>query len=190
MKRYPLGLPSWLFWVLAVLVAVFISQTPAVGTFLAVLVLAGAAVWFFVLVKPERDRRYKDYAPVPVTGSSRLVFDRLEVVGESHYIAQISQAVGTAGRELEAVLAWEPRNPHSTSGNSVRVDLLVDGGRVTCGYLPSGLSGQVLPQVKAAADQGMLPTIEATVFGGTASKPNYGVLLGTGPRSRTGVWFE
>lgn len=194
MKRYPFGMPAWAYWVLVVLAASIIGSIPVVGTVLFLAAVGVALWWFFAKVTPERDRKYADYAPAPVVGSERLTFDRLEVVGESHYMVGISRAVGVAGRELDAVLAWEPRNPHSRSGDSVRVDLVVGAERLTCGYLPSGISGQVLPLVRSAADRGLAPMIEATVFGGTASKPNYGVLLGTGPRSgassRRGVRFE
>lgn len=184
MKRYPLGLPAWAFWVLAVLAAGIIGQIPAVGSFLTFAGLVAALIWFFVGVRPERDRRYADYAPVPVTGSERLLFDRLEVAGESHHVAAISRAVAIAGREMDAVLSWEPKNPHSQGGSAVRVDLLAGGERFTCGYIPSGISADLLPLVRAAAERGALPMIEATVFGGTAAKPNYGVLLGTGVRTR------
>ncbi|MCD2499322.1 hypothetical protein [Microbacterium nymphoidis] len=182
MKRYPLGLRSWVFWVLAGFVGVAISQIPVVGIPIALVGLAAVGFWYGVTVKPERDRRFADYAPVPVTGEERMMFDRLEVVGESHYITAISRAVALSGRELDAVLAWEPRNPHSNGGTAIRVDLLVGGDRITCGHIPSGISSDVLPFVRDAAGRGKLPVIEATVFGGTATKQNYGVLLGTGPR--------
>lgn len=189
MKRYPFGMPAWLFWVLVVILASFVGQIPFVGVPLALVVVGAGFWWFFARVKPERDRKYRDYEPVPVVGMERVVFDRLEVVGESHYMVGISQAVGIAGRELDALLTWEPRNPHSSSGSAVRVDLLADGRRFTCGYLPDGISAQVLTSVRSAADRGAATVIEATVFGGTSMKPNYGVLLGTGPRAN-GVRFR
>ena len=190
MKRYPLGLPAWGFWVLAVLAAGLIGQVPAIGGGLSLLGIAAALVWFFFKVRSERDRRYSEYAPVPVTGSQRLVMDRLEVVGESQYLIEISRAVGIAGRELEAVLAWEPKNPHAVHGAAIRVDLIAEGQRFTCGYVPSQLSSGVLPLVREAADRGLSPMLDATVFGGTPSKPNYGVWLGSGVRPNNRVRFS
>lgn len=180
MKRYPFGMPAWLYWVLAVVLLGMIGNIPFIGPVITFVGLIAAFVYFFVFVKKEKDRRYRAYKPTPVTGQADLGVDRLEVVGESHHLLSISQAVSAGGRDLTAVLVWEPRNPHSSNRSAVRVELVADGRPFMCGYVPSGLSAQVAPIVKANAERGLATVSPARVFGGTQSKPNYGVILGTG----------
>ncbi|MGX9348183.1 hypothetical protein [Microbacterium sp. KNMS] len=185
MKRYPFKLPAWVFWVLVVLVASLVSQVPAVGPVLALALVGVALWWFFKRVAPERDRAYADYAPKPITGVAELALDRLEVRGEASYYVGIARAVSIAGRDLAAILAWEPKNPHSTNGNAVRVDLAAGDERITCGYVPAEHSAAIAAEVRANADKGLATAMSAAVFGGTADKPNYGVVLGTGVRPPT-----
>ncbi|WP_156759578.1 HIRAN domain-containing protein [Microbacterium karelineae] len=57
MKRYPLGMPAWLFWILTVITASLLGSIPAAGPWLIWIVIVAAFVYFFALVKPEPNRR-------------------------------------------------------------------------------------------------------------------------------------
>ncbi|NHI16890.1 HIRAN domain-containing protein [Microbacterium excoecariae] len=56
MKRYPLGMPAWVYWVIVTLAAILIGSIPAVGPWLVIAGLIAAFVYFYASVKPEPKR--------------------------------------------------------------------------------------------------------------------------------------
>jgi len=159
------------------LVATVLAPIPAVG---ALLVIGVIVTGIILYLRTPREDLYAIYQPIPFTGVEELIVDRLEVVGESFYIGHIALVVGAAGRDLRAQLYWEPRNPHDPHGLAVRVDLV--GGDIVrpCGHIAADIAPAIQPIVKANANKGLVTVATATVFGGTADKPNYGVILGSG----------
>lgn len=187
MRRYPLGLRAWVFWVLVVLVLSLPGAIPYVGP---LIFIAGVAVVFFWFQKLPRepDRRMRPYSPVPLVGHRAVTLaPGQEVVGESNYVVGIGDAVARGGRVLDAVIWWEPKNPFD--GSALRVDLLVDGITFTCGYLPRDVARSVVAEVKANADRGLSSIVTAKVYGGTLEKPNFGVWLNE-PAVRDEVRFR
>ncbi|CAM5350788.1 HIRAN domain-containing protein [Leifsonia shinshuensis] len=180
MKRYPLGMRAWVFWVIVLVIGGLIGNIPFVGTVIMSVLLAAALWWFFARVPREPDRRYLPYAPVPISGSTWIdLAAEQEVVGESFYHAAIAEAVLLRGRIVTVKLRWEPRNPHDR--NAVRVEIDRANGRLKCGYLPATVAPAFVPQVRRAADAGLELVSWAQIYGGELDKPNYGVWL-TGSR--------
>lgn len=170
--RRPFGMPSWAFWVVAVVVAGVLGNVPRVGMLFTAAVLVAALVYWVRLPKQLPP------GVVPITSFEKVVITaRQEVVGESFYQAGIGSVVAAHGRAVQAVLVHEPENKHSPSRSAVRVDLLLNGAPVTCGYLPEVVAPGWVPMLVEARRRGALLTCDADVRGGRESAPSYGVWL-------------
>lgn len=96
-----------------------------------------------------------------------------EVVGESHYVKEIRSLFdgepGAVGDELylTAQLIPEPDNNHDPNAVSVRIN----GTRV--GYLPREDAGRYAGVLSALMERGMLPQVQARVWGGVRTDYEY-----------------
>lgn len=131
------------------------------------------------------------YAPVVPTQAMGFTDDtEWEVVGESRYLDGIKRVRylmdnDAEGGTLMALLVAEPGNPFDR--HAVRIDLVWDYQRETCGYLPREQAYRIQPLVRQANDDGLLVFLNATMYGGTVEKPNIGVWLSavtTSPSAR------
>ncbi|MDR7111428.1 hypothetical protein J2X03_001292 [Microbacterium trichothecenolyticum] len=129
----------------------------------------------------------KAYAPVVPTRAMGFTDDEeWEVVGESRYldgIRRIKEVMDAddEGGTLFAQLIAEPLNEFDR--HAVRVDLVWDYQRETCGYLPREQAFRLQPLVVQAADDGLIVLREASLYGGTPDRPNIGVWLSPPPMS-------
>lgn len=128
------------------------------------------------------------YMPTPPVDFYGISSDEpMEVVGESRYQDGIARVVlrwradGADPMQLLALLVAEPANPFDR--HAVRVLLVFDEHHATAGYLPRQQAYGFSEAVKEAADRGLMPALNAQVFGGTPDKPSFGVWLGF-PRDR------
>lgn len=135
------------------------------------------------------------YAPVVPTQAMGFTDDtEWEVVGESRYLDEIKRIKNLMDTDVEegtlmALLVAEPGNPFDR--HAVRVDLVWEYQRETCGYLPREQAYRIQPLVRQANEDGLLVFLNATMYGGTVEKPNIGVWLSavtTTPNARD--YFE
>ncbi|NYE19607.1 hypothetical protein [Microbacterium immunditiarum] len=123
----------------------------------------------------------KAYAPVVPTRAMGFTDDEeWEVVGESRYLDGIRRTKelmdeDEEGGTLFAQLIAEPLNEFDR--HAVRVDLVWDYQRETCGYLPREQAYRLQPLVIQEADDGLIVLREASLYGGTLDRPNIGVWL-------------
>ena len=96
-------------------------------------------------------------------------FRYLGVVGESQYQDALRQ-ISRAGCICEATLVPEPENPFDVNAVVVKIDELV------VGYLPRSHARKYQRRLLALTEPYGCP---AKLIGGTADKPNFGVLLDT-----------
>jgi hypothetical protein len=121
------------------------------------------------------------YAPVIPTQAMGFTDDtQWEVVGESRYMTGIQRVkhlmeTTTENETLLALLVSEPGNPFDR--HAVRIDLVWGYERETCGYFPREQAYRLTPLVRQANDDGLLVFLNATMYGGTAEKPNVGIWL-------------
>lgn len=184
------GMPSWAFWVIALVISGAIGNIPYVGTqFMLVVLIVAFVLW----IRQPRELHTR-VVHLPESGLF-VTGNRQEVVGESHYQDQLEGFVARNGRKAYAVLIPEPKNPYSPSGSAVRIDLFNGHDVVTCGYLPEYIAPRVAPNAKIASKWKHPYVVEADIRGGWESAPNYGVWLvepGTtpAPRKKSGPRFE
>ena len=129
----------------------------------------------------------KAYAPVAPTQAMGLTdSEEWEVVGESRYLDGIRRIkslmdADEEGGTLFAQLIAEPLNEFDR--HAVRIDLVWEYDRETCGYLPREQAYRLQPMVIQAADDGLIVLREAALYGGSPDKPNIGVWLSSVPLS-------
>lgn len=182
--RRPFGMPSWLFWVLVVVVASLPGIVPYVGPVIFLGLIIWAIVWWAKLP------RVLPPGVVPITRFEKVQLSRRqEVVGESHYQDAIGGFVARNGRSVAVALVHEPKNKHSPSRSAVRIDLFNGDDVVTCGYLPEKVSPTWVPTLTQAASNGVRLWCDAEVRGGYIDAPNYGVWL-TPEKQRKKPRFE
>ncbi|MGK0715009.1 HIRAN domain-containing protein [Leucobacter sp. W1153] len=165
--RRPFGLAGWLYWTVGIVGLLIVGNIPYIGP---VLVLAGL---IFIIVCWVRAGKL----PEPTRMESINISSRQEVVGESFYQEAIAGWVARNGRSGFAVFVHEPNNPHSKSGNAMRIDLSSGADRVACGYLPESVAGLWAPVVARAYQEGAWLYCDAEIRGGYDSAPNFGVWL-------------
>jgi hypothetical protein len=140
---------------------------------IAAIALGIAILW--ILKKWSETREYRKSGPLPTTQLFRLGGGRgnydLEVVGESHYLANLRSIAGSGEvrQYCDAILCMEDGNPHDSNA----VAVYIEGLKV--GYLSReaarGYRRQVEPHGKLDG------TCGALIVGGGAGRRNLGVWL-------------
>ncbi len=188
-----------------VLIAAALSAIPAVGPFLALLVLAGAgfAHWSMrryedarsdgVTAKPERGNSAVPEVAAPDGPTVMLMSrGRQGVAGEAYNRASIARVVGRrriapagdwdSGLEVTALLRREPSNRHDR--NAVRVDLLGPDGPGKAGYLPADVAPAWRSVLQEIERQGAVTSCRARVFRGGNARGDFVVVLRLAPPER------
>jgi hypothetical protein len=103
---------------------------------------------------------------------------RKAVVGESRYQQALARGVVSSGFEncpqVTALVVPEPNNPFDQ--NAVRVDILVDGGSTTAGYLARDVAPRYQPVLLYLEERGLVGACPARITGGSAQQ-SYGLFL-------------
>jgi hypothetical protein len=192
-------------WIFVVLIAAALSAIPAVGPFLALLVLAGAGIAHWSMRRYEAagsdggtsqpDRGTASVPAVVATDGPTVMLmsrGRQGVAGEAYNRATIARVVGRrriasagdwdSGLEVTALLRREPSNRHDR--NAVRVDLLGPDGPGKAGYLPADVAPTWRSTLLEIERQGAVAACRARVFRGGNTRGDFVVVLRLAPPER------
>ena len=192
-------------WIVVVLIAAALSEIPVVGSFLALVVLAGAGFAHWAMRRHESVESAGATAPTrgtsgpkalpvePVAPDGPTVMlmsrGRQGVAGEAYNHATIARVVGRrrvspagdwdSGLEVTALLRREPSNRHDR--NAVRVDLLGPHGPGKAGYLPADVAPAWRGVLLEVERQGAVAACRARVFRGGNKRRDFVVVLRLAP---------
>lgn len=131
------------------------------------------AIGLFVLVMVIRSNQARSKAGPTGTIEGDGKF-KVEVVGESHYRANLRAIVGTSEavrHYCDAVLVLEDSNPHDSNAVAVHINAKL------VGYLPRARAVQYRAKLAAAGHPRLTGQVGAVIVGGGQGRPNYGVWL-------------